>query len=76
MKLFSAVCFASLGWLHMLKVSDNKVQAFEMWMHRRIPKMPWSAALHSMNKTLEMLNAIKRRKLQYFKHLRHNNKYH
>lgn len=48
-----------------------KIEAFELWLYRRILKIPWIAritnaeVLRRMNKDTELVNTIKIKKLQY-----------
>uniref|UniRef100_A0A2H1V1U0 SFRICE_035738 n=1 Tax=Spodoptera frugiperda TaxID=7108 RepID=A0A2H1V1U0_SPOFR len=62
------------------KMSD-RLEAFEMWVYRRILKISWTdrisnvKVLRLLNKKTEILNTIKRRKLQYFGHIMRNDKY-
>jgi len=46
----------------------NKLEAFEMWVYRRVLRIPWTARrtndefLRIINKDRELLDTIKRRK--------------
>jgi len=58
------------GWT--LTVSTmNKPEAFEMWVYRRVLRIPWTArrandeVLRIINKNHELLDTIKRRKTRY-----------
>ncbi|XP_073824763.1 FERM domain containing isoform X3 [Musca autumnalis] len=65
-----------------LKAIDVKrLEAFEMWIYRRILKIPWIAhvsndeVLRRLNKTRELFDHIKRRKISYLGHIMRNPKY-
>jgi hypothetical protein len=53
----------------------NKIEAFEMWLYRRILKIPWTSrtrneeVLRRMGHQRTLLNIIKRRKLEYLGHI-------
>lgn len=59
----------------------NKLEAFEMWLYRRILKISWVdrvtniEVLRSINKGRELLTDIKRRKISYFGHVMRGQKY-
>lgn len=60
----------------------KKIEAFELWLYRRILKIPWTAritnaeVLRIMKKDTEIVNTIKIRKLQYLGHImRNENRY-
>uniref|UniRef100_A0A8D8WL62 Uncharacterized protein n=1 Tax=Cacopsylla melanoneura TaxID=428564 RepID=A0A8D8WL62_9HEMI len=56
----------------------SKIQAFELWLYRRILKIPWTdkitnkEVLQRMNTTPELVNIVKCRKLQYLGHIMRN----
>ncbi|CAG9839537.1 unnamed protein product [Diabrotica balteata] len=56
----------------------RKLKAFDMWLYRRILKIPWTdrvtneEVLRRMNKDREVLTTIKSRKLQFFGHIIRN----
>ena len=68
------------GWT-LTKKLEGKLEAFEMWLYRRMLKIPWTArvsnaeVLNRVSKEKEVLYEIKRRKLQYFGHVMRNEKY-
>ncbi|KAL1447016.1 hypothetical protein WDU94_015647 [Cyamophila willieti] len=56
----------------------SKLQAFEMWLYRRILKIPWTdkitnrEVLRRMKTNPELINIVKCRKLQYLGHIMRN----
>jgi hypothetical protein len=56
----------------------KKIEAFELWLYRRILKIPWTAritneeVLRRMKNDTELVNTIKIRKLQYLGHITRN----
>ena len=65
-----------------LKVSSiNKLEAFEMWVYRRMLRIPWTdhitnqEVLHRMNKDRTILETIKKRKTAYLGHVMRQDKY-
>lgn len=60
---------------------EKKLAAFEMWIYRRMLRIPWTArvsnveVLNRMGKEMEVLFEIKRRRLEYFGHIIRNGKY-
>lgn len=56
----------------------RKLEAFEMWLYRRILRIPWTdrvtneEVLRRMKKNREILTTIKARKLQYLGHIMRN----
>jgi len=68
------------GWI--LKVSTmNKLETFEMWVYRRVLRIPWTArrtnneVLRIINKERELLDTIKRQKTAYLGHVIRNKRY-
>jgi hypothetical protein len=59
-------------------VITKKIKAFELWLYRRILRIPWTTwiknieFLRIMNKDTELVNIIKIRKLQYLGHIMWN----
>ncbi|XP_055384420.1 uncharacterized protein LOC129614059 [Condylostylus longicornis] len=79
--VWSVLLYGMETWT--LKVAEmNKIEAFEMWLYRRILKIPWidrvsnAEVLRRINKERELLTTIKRRKAAYFGHVMRNSKYH
>jgi len=66
--VFTVVFYEVETWT-LFKVSINRIQAFEMWMYRRILKISWCdhitnvTVLERMNKNLKLVTTIKTRKL-------------
>lgn len=60
---------------------EDKIEAFEMWLYRRMLKVSWTAKvtnvdiLKIMKKKKEVLATVKRRKIAYFGHLHRHAKY-
>ncbi|KMQ92225.1 endonuclease-reverse transcriptase [Lasius niger] len=57
---------------------SKKIEVFETWTYRRMLRIPWTAStpmLRRMSKRTEILDEIKRRKLEYFGHVMRNSKY-
>lgn len=78
--VWSVLLYGMEGWT--LKVNAiNKLEAFEMWLYRRILKIPWTAkvtnvdVLASVNKERELFNTIKKRKTAYLGHIMRGEKY-
>lgn len=78
--VWSTLLYGSEIWT--LKVRDmNRLEAFEMWIYRRILKISWvdhisnETVLQRLNKNREILGTIKRRKTAYFGHIMRNQKY-
>ncbi|CAG9834408.1 unnamed protein product [Diabrotica balteata] len=65
-----------------LKISImNKTKALEMWVHRRILMIPWTArktnkeVLRSVNKHRELLKTVKHRKMSYLGNIVRESRY-
>ncbi|XP_045457900.1 uncharacterized protein LOC123668152 [Melitaea cinxia] len=62
------------------KAMCKKLEAFEMWVYRRMLRISWrdrvrnTTVLQRMGKATEILTTIKRRKLEYFGHVMRNTK--
>lgn len=60
---------------HKKKDTLKRLQSFEIDVYRRLLKVSWrdrlsnNAVFMQMNKELEIIKAIKKRKLQYFDHI-------
>ncbi|KAJ2952534.1 hypothetical protein O0L34_g6852 [Tuta absoluta] len=78
--VFSILLYGSEAWT-LTEAMAKRIQAFEMWVYRRMLRISWTdkvrndIVLQRMNKKLEVLNTIKRRKLEYFGHIMRNEKY-
>ena len=68
------------GWT-LTKVLERRLEAFEMWLYRRMLRISWTEKVSNaevlirMRKGVEVLYDIKRRKLEYFGHVIRNKKY-
>lgn len=78
--IFSTVLYGVESWT--LKAADmNRLEAFEMWLIRRMLKIPWTARLRndfilqSNGLTRELLHTVKIRKVAYLGHIMRNPKY-
>ena len=78
--VYSVLLYGSESWT--LKVTTmNRLEAFEMWILRRLLKIPWTA--HVTNEEVlrraqcerELLQMVKRRKTAYLGHVMRNDKY-
>ncbi|KAL0860165.1 hypothetical protein ABMA27_010472 [Loxostege sticticalis] len=78
--VFSVLLYGVETWTLTQHIT-KKLEAFEMWVYRRILKIPWSdrvtniEVLNRLKKKTELINTIKRRKLSYFGHVMRNDKY-
>lgn len=78
--VWSVLLYSAETWT--LKISTmNKIEALEMWIHRRILKIPWVArqtneqVLERARVERELLTTIKIRKLSYLGHILRGQKY-
>lgn len=78
--VLSTLLYGAESWT--LKVSAmNKLEAFEMWVYRRMLRIPWTdrvsneRVLNQMNKDRELLDIIKKRKAAYLGHIMRHSKY-
>ncbi|XP_075151162.1 uncharacterized protein LOC142225273 [Haematobia irritans] len=78
--VWSVLLYAMEVWT--IKSTDTKkLEAFEIWIYRRILKIPWTAhvsnaeVLRKMHCERELIAAIKRRKTAYLGHIMRNQKY-
>lgn len=75
--VFTVLLYGAEAWT-LTEASMKKLEAFEMWCYRRILKISWvdritnNEVLRRMNKTCEILNEVKRRKLEYLGHIMRN----
>jgi len=67
LSVWTVLLYGIEGWT--LNISTmNKLEAFEMWVYRRVLRIPWSAkrtndeVLRIINKDRELLDTFKRRK--------------
>ena len=76
--VFSVLLYGMEAWT---ETTTNKVQAFEMWVYRRILRISWldkvtnDEVLRRIKKNTELINTTKIRKLPYFGHIMRNPKY-
>lgn len=80
--ILSILYYGVESWT-LTKATEKRLEAFEMWLYRRILKIPWvdkvsnRAVLERIGKQKEIMNTIKRRKLEYLGHImRNEGKYH
>lgn len=78
--VYSVLLYGMEAWT--LKVSSlRRLESFEMWVFRRILRVPWTdkirneEILRRMNTDRELLTSIKRRKTAYLGHVLRNKKY-
>ena len=78
--VFPVLLYGHEGWT-LTKTLEKKLEAFEMWVYRRMLKISWTDRVRNtdvlarMKKEVEVLYEIKRRKLDYFGHVMRNEKY-
>lgn len=53
----------------------KRLDTFEMWLRRRMPKIPWEAKVTNVESESHT-RIVKRIKLSYFGHIMRNNTYH
>lgn len=78
--IWSVLLYGAEVWT--LKAATiNRLEAFEMWLHRRMLKIPWvalqrnEAVLDRANTVRELLTTVKCRKLAYLGHVLRGNRY-
>ncbi|XP_039291702.1 uncharacterized protein LOC120353116 [Nilaparvata lugens] len=75
--IFSILFYGVESWT-LTKSTKKRLEAFEMWLYRRVLRISWmdrvtnKAVLERMDKDLEVMNIIKSRKLAYFGHIMRN----
>ena len=71
--IWSTLLYGAETWT-LTKVTSDKLEAFEMWLYRRMIRISWKEHKTNgevLNKTKRsLLNTIKKRKRQYFGHIR------
>lgn len=78
--VFSTLLYGVEAWT-LKKNHIDKLQAFEMWCYRRMWRIPWTdritnaEVLNRMQKECEIINTMKKRKLQYLGHIMRGQKY-
>ena len=69
--IWSTLLYGAETWT-LTKVTSDKLEAFEMWLYRRMLRISWKEhksngeVLHKMKTKRSLLNTIKKRKCQYF----------
>ena len=67
--------YCHLPYICHVIVTSDKLEAFEMWLYRRMLRISWKEhktnadVLHKMKTKRSLLNTIKKRKCQYFGHI-------
>lgn len=78
--VFSTLLYGVEAWT-LKKDHMDKLRAFEMWCYRRMWRIPWTdritnaEVLNRMRKECEIIDTIKKRKLQYLGHIMRGQKY-
>lgn len=76
-----SILFYGMETWTLKKMDSRKLEAFELWMYRRILKIPWvdritnAEVMRRMCKEKEIISTIKKRKLQYLGHIMRGEKY-
>ena len=72
--IWSTFLYGAETWT-LTKVTSDKLEAFEMWLYRRMFRISWKEhktngeVLYKMKTKRSLLNTIKKRKCQYFGHI-------
>lgn len=75
--VFAVLLYGVESWT-LTKETTNRLEAFELWLYRRILKIPWTdkvtnnEVMRRMQKNKELINTVKCRKLQYLGHIMRN----
>lgn len=75
--VFSVLLYGVESWT-LTEATTKKLEAFEMWLYRRMLKIPWTAhttnkeVLERIKKKQEIVYTIKCRKLEYLGHVMRN----
>lgn len=79
--VWSILLYGAEAWT--LKINTmNRLEAFEMWLHRRMLRIPWvdhvtnTEVLRRANSDRQLITAIKCRKIAYLGHVLRGEKYH
>lgn len=78
--IWSVLLYGAEVWT-LKAVTINRLEAFEMWLHRRMLRIPWvalqrnEAVLDRANTVRELLTTVKCRKLAYLGHVLRGNRY-
>lgn len=77
--VWSVLLYGVESWT-LTEASTRKLEAFEMWLYRRILRISWvdhvsnKKVLEMLQKGTEIIHIIKKRKLEYFGHIMRNQK--
>ena len=72
--VYSVLLYGCVAWT-LLKESEDRLEAMEMWIYRRILKIPWTdkvsnkEVLERMGKERCLLSKIRMRQLKFFGHV-------
>uniref|UniRef100_A0A8D8T8A4 Craniofacial development protein 2 n=1 Tax=Cacopsylla melanoneura TaxID=428564 RepID=A0A8D8T8A4_9HEMI len=75
--VFSVLLYGVETWT-LTQDTTKKLEAFELWLYRRILRLSWThkvtnkEVLQRMKKEPEIINTVKKRKLQYLGHIMRN----
>jgi len=75
--VFSTLLYGAKTWT-LTKATSNKLDAFELWLYRRILRITWTEkitdieVLCRVGKEKELMIKVKCRKLQYLGHIMRN----
>ncbi|CAF4751217.1 unnamed protein product [Pieris macdunnoughi] len=75
--VFSVLLYGVESWT-LTETMSKKLEAFEMWVYRRMLKISWTdrirntTVLDRMQENKEVLKTVKKRKLEYFGHVLRN----
>lgn len=75
--VFPVLLYGAETWT-VTEAASKRLDAFEMWLYRRILRIPWTAhvtnknVLQRLNKEMEIMTTIKARKLEYLGHIMRN----
>ncbi|KAL3268742.1 hypothetical protein HHI36_007844 [Cryptolaemus montrouzieri] len=78
--IFSILLYGVEAWT-MTERLMKKLEAFELWVYRRILRIPWTdhitneEVLRRLDKHREILFTVKKRKMEYFGHIMRHEKY-
>ena len=78
--VFSVLFYGVEAWTT-TEATLKKLESFEMWIYRRILKIPWTdhitnvEVMRRLEKEKEVIFTLKKRKLEYFGHILRHDKY-
>ena len=76
--IWSTLLYGAETWT-LSKVTSDKLEAFEMWLYRRMLRISWKErktneeVLNKMKTKRSLLNTLKKRKCQYFEDILRGN---